>query len=223
MTLLLATFHWLTQPEHWLGDEGILLRLGQHLYYVLVSMAVACAIALPLGIALGYWRKGAFVVINLFNLGRAIPSLGLILLCIIVFGFNDIPVLAALIALSIPPILTNTWVGIYHADRPLCDAAIALGMTLAKPVAGADPAGGAADPRRGAHRAGSAYRHGGGRSLCRSGRVGTISDRRTRATGYPAGDRRLAGGYPAGDRRRTAFRPLRRPPGSSPYCRALLA
>ena len=75
MTLLLATFHWLTQPEHWLGDEGILLRLGQHLYYVLVSMAVACAIALPLGIALGYWRKGAFVVINLFNLGRAIPSL----------------------------------------------------------------------------------------------------------------------------------------------------
>ena len=114
MTLLLATFHWLTQPEHWLGD---------------VSMAVACAIALPLGIALGYWRKGAFVVINLFNLGRAIPSLGLILLCIIVFGFNDIPVLAALIALSIPPILTNTWVGIYHADRPLCDAAIALGMT----------------------------------------------------------------------------------------------
>ena len=195
MTLLLATFHWLTQPEHWLGDEGILLRLGQHLYYVLVSMAVACAIALPLGIASGYWRKGAFVVINLFNLGRAIPSLGLILLCIIVFGFNDIPVLAALIALSIPPILTNTWVGIYHADRPLCDAAIALGMTLAKPVAGADPAGGAADPRRSAHRAGSAYRHGGGRSLCRSGRVGTISDRRTRATGYPAGDRRLAGGF----------------------------
>ena len=108
-------------------------------------MAVACAIALPLGIASGYWRKGAFVVINLFNLGRAIPSLGLILLCIIVFGFNDILVLAALIALSIPPILTNTWVGIYHADRPLCDAAIALGMTLAKPVAGADPAGGAAD------------------------------------------------------------------------------
>ncbi|WP_345760388.1 ABC transporter permease [Klebsiella quasipneumoniae] len=100
MTLLLATFHWLTQPEHWLGDEGILLRLGQHLYYVLVSMAVACAIALPLGIALGYWRKGAFVVINLFNLGRAIPSLGLILLCIIVFGFNDIPVLAAPLILA---------------------------------------------------------------------------------------------------------------------------
>uniref|UniRef100_UPI001D189D23 transposase n=1 Tax=Klebsiella michiganensis TaxID=1134687 RepID=UPI001D189D23 len=42
-------------------------------------------------------RKGAFVIINLFNIGRAIPSLGLILLCIIVFGFNDIPVFTALV------------------------------------------------------------------------------------------------------------------------------
>ena len=96
---------------------------------MLISIVVASSIALPLGIILGYWRKGAFVIINLFNIGRAIPSLGLILLCIIVFGFNDIPVFTALVAMSIPPILTNAWVGIYHADRQLCDAAKALDMT----------------------------------------------------------------------------------------------
>ncbi len=129
MDILTATWHWLTQPDHWLSDTGILLRLREHLWYVLVSMLIASAIALPLGVALGYWRKGAFLVINLFNIGRAIPSLGLILLCIILFGFNDVPVFIALIALSVPPILTNTWVGIYHADRTLCDAATALGMT----------------------------------------------------------------------------------------------
>ncbi|WP_433636797.1 ABC transporter permease [Kluyvera georgiana] len=129
MDILTATWHWLTQPDHWLSDTGILLRLREHLWYVLVSMVIASAIALPLGVALGYWRKGAFLVINLFNIGRAIPSLGLILLCIILFGFNDVPVFLALIALSVPPILTNTWVGIYHADRTLCDAATALGMT----------------------------------------------------------------------------------------------
>ncbi|MDG9850687.1 ABC transporter permease subunit [Klebsiella grimontii] len=129
MDILQATFHWLLQPQHWTGDAGILLRLREHLYYVLISIVVASAIALPLGIILGYWRKGAFVIINLFNIGRAIPSLGLILLCIIVFGFNDIPVFTALVAMSIPPILTNAWVGIYHADRQLCDAAKALGMT----------------------------------------------------------------------------------------------
>lgn len=129
MDILTATWHWLIQPDHWLSDTGILLRLREHLWYVLVSMLIASAIALPLGVALGYWRKGAFLVINLFNIGRAIPSLGLILLCIILFGFNDVPVFLALVALSVPPILTNTWVGIYHADRTLCDAATALGMT----------------------------------------------------------------------------------------------
>ncbi len=129
MDILTATWHWLILPDHWLSDTGILLRLREHLWYVLVSMVIASAIALPLGVALGYWRKGAFLVINLFNIGRAIPSLGLILLCIILFGFNDVPVFLALIALSVPPILTNTWVGIYHADRTLCDAATALGMT----------------------------------------------------------------------------------------------
>jgi osmoprotectant transport system permease protein len=129
MDILTTTWHWLIQPDHWLSETGILLRLREHLWYVLVSMVIASAIALPLGVALGYWRKGAFLVINLFNIGRAIPSLGLILLCIILFGFNDVPVFVALIALSVPPILTNTWVGIYHADRTLCDAATALGMT----------------------------------------------------------------------------------------------
>ena len=141
MDILQATFHWLLQPQHWTGDAGILLRLREHLYYVLISIVVASAIALPLGIILGYWRKGAFVIINLFNIGRAIPSLGLILLCIIVFGFNDIPVFTALVAMSIPPILTNAWVGIYHADRQLCDAAKALVAAVAQLDAEVDDPG----------------------------------------------------------------------------------
>lgn len=54
MDILLATVHWFSQPEHWFGDAGILLRLREHIYYVLISIAIASAIALPLGIALGY-------------------------------------------------------------------------------------------------------------------------------------------------------------------------
>ena len=48
MDILQATFHWLLQPQHWTGDAGILLRLREHLYYVLISIVVASAIALPL-------------------------------------------------------------------------------------------------------------------------------------------------------------------------------
>lgn len=120
MDILQATFHWLLQPQHWTGDAGILLRLREHLYYVLISIVVASAIALPLGIILGYWRKGAFVIINLFNIGRAIPSLGLILLCIIVFGFNDIPVFTALVQL-IATAVVAAYAGLGGLGRFLID------------------------------------------------------------------------------------------------------
>ncbi|STS91599.1 quaternary amine uptake ABC transporter (QAT) family, permease [Klebsiella variicola] len=126
MTLLLATFHWLTQRSTGWATRASCCASANT--FITCWSVWPWPAPLPCRSA-SRWATGAKAPswwINLFNLGRAIPSLGLILLCIIVFGFNDIPVLAALIALSIPPILTNTWVGIYHADRPLCDAAIAL-------------------------------------------------------------------------------------------------
>ncbi len=180
MDILQATFHWLLQPQHWTGDAGILLRLREHLYYVLISIVVASAIALPLGIILGYWRKGAFVIINLFNIGRAIPSLGLILLCIIVFGFNDIPVFTALVAMSIPPILTNAS-GWHLSCRP---SAVRCGKSAGhdatpEPVAAADTARRAADTRRPADRAGTADRDRRRRRLRRAWRPRALSDRRT--------------------------------------------
>jgi len=129
MGIIHETWQWFLQPDHWTGDLGIWQRLGQHLYYVMVSLAIAILIAQPLGILLGYWRRGSFVVINLFNIGQAFPSLGIILLCIMLFGFTDVPVFIALVALAIPPMLTNTYVGISNADQTLCDAAKAMGMT----------------------------------------------------------------------------------------------
>jgi len=129
MTVLSETWYWFLQANHWTGDLGLFQRFGQHLYYVLLSLVIAFVIAQPLGILFGYWRRGGFLVINLFNIGQAFPSLGIILLCIILFGFNDVPVFIALVALSIPPMLTNTYVGISNADKTLCDAAKAMGMT----------------------------------------------------------------------------------------------
>lgn len=176
MDILLATVHWFSQPEHWFGDAGILLRLREHIYYVLISIAIASAIALPLGIALGYWRKGAFLIINLFNIGRAIPSLGLILLCIILFGFNDLPVFAALVAMSIPR--ADQYLGRDLSCRsPALRRRYRAGNdAMAKPVATAYSAGGAADYRRAAHRAGPADRHRRGRRLRRPGWAGAFPD-----------------------------------------------
>jgi len=129
MGVIIETGLWFLDASHWTGDLGLITRLLQHLYYVLVSLAIAFLIAQPLGILFGYWKRGGFLVINLFNIGQAFPALGIILLCIMLFGFNDIPVFIALVALSIPPMLTNTYVGVSHADQTLCDAAKAMGMT----------------------------------------------------------------------------------------------
>ncbi|QKJ85242.1 Glycine betaine ABC transport system permease protein [Paramixta manurensis] len=132
MTLLSNLWLWLQVRDHWLGSDGLLPRLAEHLWYVAISMLIASLIALPLGIFLGHRRRGAAWVINLFNMGRAIPSLGLVLLSIILIGYGDMPVFIALVALSIPPILTNAWAGVYQVDSQLRDAARAMGMTAAQ-------------------------------------------------------------------------------------------
>lgn len=129
MGIINETWHWFLDVSHWTGDLGLIIRFYQHIYYVLVSLVIAFLIAQPLGILFGYWKRGGFLIINLFNIGQAFPALGIILLCIMLFGFNDIPVFIALVALSIPPMLTNTYVGISYADKALCDAAKAMGMT----------------------------------------------------------------------------------------------
>jgi len=74
MTIIYETWQWFLQADHWTGDLGIWTRFGQHLYYVLVSLAIAVVIAQPIGILFGYWRRGGFLVINLFNIGQAFPS-----------------------------------------------------------------------------------------------------------------------------------------------------
>jgi osmoprotectant transport system permease protein len=75
-------------------------------------------------------------VVSVANLGRAVPSFGLIVLFVIVFGlWLDWPaplrpsVLFALVLLAIPPILTNTYVGIQSVDADLLESARGMGMS----------------------------------------------------------------------------------------------
>jgi osmoprotectant transport system permease protein len=128
MDTLNAVFTWFLQSENWLGDEGIFVRLSEHLYYVRISLAIATGIALPLGIAIAHYKRSAHIAIGLFNLGRALPSLGVVILAIMVIGFDVSAVILALTLMSIPPILTNTIVGIGEVESSLKNSAKAMGM-----------------------------------------------------------------------------------------------
>jgi osmoprotectant transport system permease protein len=119
---------WLTDPAQWSGPDGIPVRTLQHLWYSLLATAIAAAVALPIGVYIGHTGRGAIFAVNLTNLGRAIPSLGIIILMFTIFGFGIAPILVTLFALAIPPIVTNSYIGVHSVDPDVRQAAEGMGM-----------------------------------------------------------------------------------------------
>jgi osmoprotectant transport system permease protein len=119
---------WLTDPAQWSGPDGIPVRTLQHIWYSLLATAVAAAIALPVGVFIGHTGRGALFAVNLSNLGRAIPTFGIIILVFLVAGYGFVPVLVSLTALAIPPIVTNSYTGIRSVDPDVRESAEGMGM-----------------------------------------------------------------------------------------------
>ncbi|WP_329482783.1 ABC transporter permease [Kribbella sp. NBC_01484] len=123
-------WQYLTDSYNWSGNEGIWARIVQHLWYTFAALGLSAVIALPIGLRIGHTRRGAFLAINLGNAARALPSLGLLMIAVLLT--NDIgflPVLIALVALGIPPILASTYAGVSGVDPATIDAARGMGMT----------------------------------------------------------------------------------------------
>jgi osmoprotectant transport system permease protein len=125
------SFAWdfVTAPANWHGSDSIPLRVVQHLGYTGLSLLVAALIALPLGVAIGHYGRGGYLVVNLANAWRAIPTLGLLILMVILIGFNVLAWLVPLVVLAIPAILVNAYEGVAGVDPDLKDAARGMGMT----------------------------------------------------------------------------------------------
>ncbi|MCC6179090.1 MAG: ABC transporter permease subunit [Chloroflexi bacterium] len=134
MDVLHEVLAWLADPAHWQGADGIPTRIVQHIWISGVSTAIATLIALPLGIYLGHTGRGGFIAINLANLGRALPSMallafGLPLAFALGLGLGFWPTLFAMVPLGIPPILTNSFVGIREVDSDVVEAARGMGLS----------------------------------------------------------------------------------------------
>jgi osmoprotectant transport system permease protein len=111
------------------GGKELLEPLWEHVKLSLAGMGVACAVAVPLGLWLGHIGKGSFFAISISNIGRAVPSLALIVFFFAYLGAGYANVTLALALLAIPPILTNTYVGVRQVDREAVDAGRGMGMT----------------------------------------------------------------------------------------------
>jgi osmoprotectant transport system permease protein len=140
VNFLESVLRWFDNGDHWTGDEGIPNLLWQHVQISVVATVVATLVAVPIGLFFGHIRRGGFVAINLANIGRALPALALLLFAVREFGVGDppdwmeaigigsIPAFLVLVALAIPPMVTNTYAGVVGVDAETRDAARGMGM-----------------------------------------------------------------------------------------------
>jgi len=82
----------------------------------------------------GHTRRGTVLVAGFANALRALPTLGLIVLLVILFGpvfASDlafiVPSLIVLIVLAVPPIVTAAYAGVLAVDPAVVDAARGMG------------------------------------------------------------------------------------------------
>ena len=123
---------WLHDPNHWLSSSGLLVQCALHLYYCVVSVLAASVIAVPLGLWIGHSGRGAVSVVVVGNSIRALPTLGLVTLFVLLAGIGVLPTLAALVLLAVPPVLSGAVAGVHSVPEEVRDAAKGMGMTPAQ-------------------------------------------------------------------------------------------
>jgi len=135
---LVDVWHWLTASEQWHGDDGIPHLLSNHVHVSVAALLVATLISVPLGAWLGHRRIGGVVAINVANIGRAIPVYALLVLAVQIFGITSptgfgwtgsFVAFVPLVLLGIPPMLTNSYIGVREVGDELVDAARGMGLS----------------------------------------------------------------------------------------------
>jgi osmoprotectant transport system permease protein len=110
------------------GPDQALHLTGQHIKVTFLALGAAIAVAMPTGVYLGHIRRGETFAVALGNAGRAVPELAVIAFVAAFIGVGLGNVTIAFAVLGIPPILTNTYVGISQVDRNAVEAARGMGM-----------------------------------------------------------------------------------------------
>jgi osmoprotectant transport system permease protein len=128
---------WFGDPANWEGSDGVPARLTEHLLLTATSLVIAMVVALPLASWLGHIGRGGALAVNLTNVGRAIPTFAVLALLGVSigsaalgpYGRAGMATLIALVLFALPPLVTNTYVGVREVDRDLVESARGMGMS----------------------------------------------------------------------------------------------
>jgi osmoprotectant transport system permease protein len=116
------------------GLDEISHLAANHFLVSFVAIAAALAVSVPIGLWLGHLGRAEFLAVGIANVGRAVPALAIIAFFVAFFGAGFTNVAFALTLLAIPPILTNTYVGIRQVEPDLVDAGRGQGLSGAQIV-----------------------------------------------------------------------------------------
>jgi osmoprotectant transport system permease protein len=129
MNLLSYLRQFFEDPAYRSGYDSYWHRLAEHCQYSLLALVIAAAIGLPLAMLSGHSGHGDNTISAIAVVGRAMPSLGLLVLLSVLLNLSLTVTMIPLVLLGIPPILLYTHAGIRAVDPAAVDAARGLGMT----------------------------------------------------------------------------------------------
>jgi osmoprotectant transport system permease protein len=132
MNFVQEAISYLLTAGNWSGPVGLATRIAEHLQYTALAVGGSALIAVPLGMLIGHTGRGTLLVVGLVNGLRALPTLGVLLLGVLIFGLGLGPPLVALMLLGVPSLLAGTYAGIASVEPTVIDAARAMGMTEAQ-------------------------------------------------------------------------------------------
>lgn len=143
MTFLVDVVAWFADPANWTGGTGLPHRLWLTLKVSGVAVVTATLVAVPTGVLLGHVRRGGFLANTVFNIGRAVPSFGIIALALPIsiamgLGLGFWPTFVALFLLALPPMFTNAYTGVRDVDPGAVEAARGMGMTDGQVLVGVE-------------------------------------------------------------------------------------
>lgn len=110
------------QPDVWLAT-------GQHALITLVSLAIALAIALPLGVLAARSPAAGAPIVGVLGVIYTIPSMALLGVLVLYEGLGFWTAVTALAAYAQMILVRNVIAGIAGVDRGVVEAARGLGMS----------------------------------------------------------------------------------------------
>lgn len=114
------------------NQAEIMDQTVEHIGLTFVSLLIAVAVGIPLGLLATRFEKVSTPVLGAVGIIQTIPSIALLGFMLPLLGIGALPAVVALFLYALLPIVRNTYSGINEVESSVTEAARGMGMTGAQ-------------------------------------------------------------------------------------------